>query len=160
MKETTHVASAFLADQRVGLEHTSDPVGPSSPKDFTLGFVEFVVAVRGSSVAGMFSRSSGVVSTDFGFAPVFLPGSRKILFQGLGPGRSRDPSHYESDFRLFSVDRDTREVREVLAIPGASIEAPAASSDGRKLVFMKTAFTSDLWMIDASPEGTSSEAPF
>ena len=39
-RNDAHLAAAFLANQRVGFEHTADQVGPSSAKHFTLGGVE------------------------------------------------------------------------------------------------------------------------
>ena len=60
-RNDAHLAAAVLANQRVGLEHPADQVGPSSPKRFALCFVELVVVVCGSFVAGMFSSSSGIV---------------------------------------------------------------------------------------------------
>ena len=57
-----HVAAAMFADQWVGLEHTADQVSPSSPKGFTLGFVELVVLVCGTFRSEMFSSSSGIPS--------------------------------------------------------------------------------------------------
>jgi hypothetical protein len=75
--------------------------------------------------------------TDFGLFPAFLPDNRRILFQALGTGRSRDPSHYEPDFKLYVVDRVTKAVREVL------------SRDGRTLALIRTVFEADLWLLDA-----------
>jgi Tol biopolymer transport system component len=95
---------------------------------------------------------------DFGSAPVWLPDSRRILFQGLGPGRARDPAHYEPDFKLFVVDRITKEFREVLALPGASIDSPALSPDGRRLVFVRVSVDSDIWMLSALSENERSGA--
>ncbi len=57
-----HFAAALFANQRVGFEHTTDQVGPSSAKGFTLGGVELVVVVVGSFFSGVFSCSPGVVA--------------------------------------------------------------------------------------------------
>lgn len=80
-----HVAAAILANQRVGFEHTTDKVRPSSPKVSTLGFVELVVLVVGTFRAEMFSSSSGIPS-------VVQDG----MLVGLGIVRIRAPSK-ESD---------------------------------------------------------------
>ncbi len=64
MKETTRILPPrFFANQRVGFEHPTDQVGPSSAKVTTLVGVELVVVVGcGSFFSGMFSCSSGVVA--------------------------------------------------------------------------------------------------
>src|SRR3972149_2077927 len=59
-RNDAHFAAAVFANQRVGFEHTADPVGPSSAKGFALCGVELVGG--GSFFSGMFSCSSGVVA--------------------------------------------------------------------------------------------------
>ena len=82
---------------------------------------------------------------------MWLPDSRRILFVGLGPNRARDPAHYEPDFKAFVLDRVTKELEQVLEIPGASLDAPALSVDGRKLVVVRVSVDSDIWMLSAQP---------
>ena len=60
-RNDAHFSAAVFANQRVGFEHTADPVGPSSAKGFTLGGVELAVVSCGSILSGMFCSSSGVV---------------------------------------------------------------------------------------------------
>jgi hypothetical protein len=60
---------------------------------------------------------------------------------------ARDPAHYEPDFKIFVVDRRTKEFRQILALPGDSIDAPALSHDGRKLVLVRLSVDSDIWML-------------
>ena len=61
-RNDAHFAAAVFANQRVGFEHTADPVGPSSAKGSALCGVELVVAGCGSFFSGMFSCASGVVA--------------------------------------------------------------------------------------------------
>jgi hypothetical protein len=74
------------------------------------------------------------------------------LSSPLGPGRAKDPAHYEPDFKLFVVDRITNEFREVLALAGTSIGSPVLFPDGRKLVFVRVSVDSDIWMLSALSE--------
>jgi eukaryotic-like serine/threonine-protein kinase len=97
--------------------------------------------------------------TDFGHAPCWFPDSRRILFQGLGPERPQNQWQLELDYKLFVVDRETREVSEILALPGASVEAPVLSPDGRELFFVRGALDADVWMLSAAGgEGERSES--
>jgi Tol biopolymer transport system component len=89
---------------------------------------------------------------DFGSAPVWLPDGRRILFQALGPDRAGDPSSYEPEFKLFVVDRITKEFREILNLAGESIDSPSLSPDGRKLLFVRVSVDSDIWMLSALKE--------
>jgi Tol biopolymer transport system component len=133
-----------------------------SPDGETLvGYLQSKSGLRSGIATYSLSMRGFEEILDFGVFPVWLPDSRRILFQGLGPGRTRDPAHYEPDFKLFVVDRVTKEFHEVLALPGAGIDTPALSSDGRKLVFVRVSVDSDIWMLSAlSEEGRRAVADF
>jgi eukaryotic-like serine/threonine-protein kinase len=97
--------------------------------------------------------------TEFGHSPHWLPDGRRILFQGLGPERPQNQWQLELDYKLFIVDRETREFKELLAVLGASVEAPVLSPDGTKLFFVRGALDADVWMLDAASEEEESSGP-
>jgi eukaryotic-like serine/threonine-protein kinase len=88
--------------------------------------------------------------TEFGHAPYWFADSRHILFQGLGPERPQNQWQLELDYKLFVVDRETKKFHELLAVPGASVEAPVLSPDGQKLFFVRGALEADVWMLSAA----------
>jgi Tol biopolymer transport system component len=157
---------SFLIDPEIPWSEQTPELLPPYPSERS-EFVPLDWSPDGEHIVGFLQSKSGVRSgiaiyslptrgfeeiLDFGSDPVWLPDSRRILFRGLGPDRARDPAHYEPDFKLFVVDRITKEFREVLAIEGASIDTPALSIDGRKLVLVRTTVDSDIWMLSAVPE--------
>jgi Tol biopolymer transport system component/serine/threonine protein kinase len=165
-------ATGFIIDPELPWSEQTPELLPPYPSE-RREFVPLDWSPDGETIVGYLQSKSGVRSgiatyslatrgfeeiLDFGSAPVWLPDSRRILFQGLGPGRARDPAHYEPDFKLFVVDRITKEFREVLALPGASIDSPALSPDGRRLVFVRVSVDSDIWMLSALSENERSGA--
>jgi len=60
-RNDAHFAAAVFANQRVGFEHTTEQVGPSSAKGFTLCGVELAVVGCGAILSGLLSSSSGIV---------------------------------------------------------------------------------------------------
>jgi Tol biopolymer transport system component/serine/threonine protein kinase len=158
--------TGFIIDPDVPWSEQTPEILPPYPSERS-EFVPMDWSPDGETLVGYLQSKSGVRSglatyslstrgfeeiLNFGVFPVWLPDGRRILFQALGPGRARDPAHYEPDFKLFVVDRVTKEFREVLAIPGASIDTPALSPDGRTLVFVRVSVDSDIWMLSAVPE--------
>ncbi len=161
-------ATGFLIDPETAWAEQTPEVLPPYPSERS-EFVPQDWSPDGESLVGYLQSRSGVRSgiaiyslatrgfeelLDFGTAPVWLPDSRRILFIGLGPNRARDPAHYEPDFKIFVVDRRTKEFRQILALPGDSIDAPALSRDGRKLVLVRLSVDSDIWMLGKPDAGT------
>ena len=166
--------TGFLIDPDVAWSEQTPELLPPYPSERS-EFVPLDWSPDSQTIVGYLQSKSGLRSgiatyslstrgyeeiLDFGMFPVWLPDSRRILFQALGPGRARDPAHYEPDFKLFVVDRVTKEFREVLAIRGASIDTPALSPDGRTLVFVRVSVDSDLWMLSALAENARAGAGF
>jgi Tol biopolymer transport system component len=71
--------------------------------------------------------------TDFGAWPQWLGDSRRLLFQAQG--------------KILILDSGSKEYRELLAIPGTFISAPAVSKDGRTIYFTLAEFESDIWLM-------------
>jgi Tol biopolymer transport system component len=156
-------ATGFIIDPEIPWSEQTPEVLPPYPSE-RREFVPFDWSPDGETIVGYLQSLSGVRSgiaiyslhtrgfeeiLDFGMHPVWLPDSRRILFQALGPRRPPDPAHYEPDFKLFVVDRVTKEFHEVFALPGASIDSPALSRDGKKLAFVRYSVDSDIWMLSA-----------
>ena len=167
--------TAYIMDPEVPWNEQTPELLPPYPSERS-EFVPLDWSPDGSTIVGYLQSRSGLRSgiatyslatrgfeeiLDFGSFPVWLPDSRRILFQALGPDRARDPAHYEPDFKLFVADRITKEFQEVFAVEGASIDNPGLSVDGRKLVFVRVSVDSDIWMLSALTEdGRRSEAGF
>ncbi len=158
--------TGFLIDPWIPWSEQTPEILPPYPSERS-EFVPLDWSPDGALLVGYLQSRSGLRSgiatyslrrrgfeeiLDFGMSPTWLPDSGRILFQALGPDRARDPAHYEPDFKLFVVDRVTKEFREILALPGASIDSPSLSSDGRKIVFVRISVDSDIWMLSAVPE--------
>jgi Tol biopolymer transport system component len=156
-------ATGFLIDPQVPWDEQTPEALPPYPSERS-EFVPQDWSPDGETLVGYLQSRSGVRSgiatyslatrgfeelVDFGTAPVWLPDSRRILFIGLGPNRARDPAHYEPDFKLFLVDQMTKEFEQVLALPGESIDSPALSPDGKKMVMVRLSVDSDIWMLSA-----------
>jgi Tol biopolymer transport system component len=163
-------ATGFIIDPETAWSAQTPELLPPYPSQRS-EFVPLDWSPDGETLVGYLQSRSGVRSgiatyslstrgfeeiLDFGMSPVWLPDSRRILFQARGPDRARGPIDYEPDFKLFVVDRVTKDFQEVLELPGASIDSPALSPDGRKLVFVRTSVDSDIWMLTALPEDNPS----
>lgn len=86
-----------------------------------------------------------------------FPSRQRLVCHGVGPNRSRQQSSYDLDSKIFVVDRVTKELREVLALPGESAMAPALTADGTRLYFVRSGFESDIWMLSPTGPGDSRE---
>jgi Tol biopolymer transport system component len=117
-----------------------------------VGYLQSRSGVRSGIAAYSFETGAFEDVLDFGTDPIWLPDGRRILFRALGPHRSADRVHFEADVKLFIVDRETKDFRELLALEGASIDSPALSADGRTLAFVRISVDSDIWMLSAVPE--------
>jgi Tol biopolymer transport system component len=87
--------------------------------------------------------------TDFGRNPDWCGDSRKLIFSALSASRRDQQHNYQQDFKMFFVDRLMKEPREVLSVPGATIQAPSVSRDGKTIYFVLTTMESDVWMLAA-----------
>jgi Tol biopolymer transport system component len=104
----------------------------------------------GRKLAGIQVRSDGVFMgisvysfdtrrherlTQFGWFPVWLSDSRRLLF------------HNEADSKIYLVDSRTRKVHEILsAAPNAAGQGSPISPDGRWIYFGSAVTESDIWL--------------
>ena len=168
---STRETTGFLFDPRLPWSEQEIRELPSYPSE-TEVFVPFDWSPDGTMVAGYLQTTAGVRAgivvhfletgryeklADFGLVPYWMGDSRRLVFQGLGPDRSRQPTNIDLDFKIFVVDRVTKEVREVLALPGESAMAPALTADGTRLYFVRSGVESDIWMLSATGPGDSRE---
>ena len=77
--------------------------------------------------------------TDFGEWPAWLPDSRRLIFV------------YEGD-RFFTVDRESKETKEIFSVPRDVIGPPRISGDGTQVVFSRRVTEADIWLLTFSSE--------
>jgi Tol biopolymer transport system component len=121
------------------------------------GYLQTSAGVRAGIVVHFLEMGRYEKLTDFGLFPYWMGDSRRLVFQGSGPDRSRQPTNADLDSKIFVVDRVTKELREVLALPGESAMAPALTADGTRLYFVRSRVESDIWMLSTTPPGDSGE---
>ena len=112
-----------------------------------VGYAQAPNGIRAGIAVYVLETEEYEILTSFGVYPRWLPDSRRILFQGQSPARSRAIHDYQEESRLYVVDRSTRTFQEVLAVPGSSTENPALTRDGRTIFFALTTHESDLWAL-------------
>ena len=127
--------------------------------DLRSGFLPFSWSPDGAWLAGHYERNGergiGVISlpsgsltqlTDFGWFPVWLADSRRILFTGGQPMAQK----------LFLIDRTTADYREIFAPANASVETPGLSQDNRTIFYMHHTQEADIWLADFDTENLTS----
>jgi Tol biopolymer transport system component len=84
---------------------------------------------------------------DYGTWPQWLPDSRRLVFQSPPRSDASAGHEYPRGEGLFVVDRATRAVRELLAMPEITLAYPSVSPDGRWIVFVRMAPKADVWIL-------------
>jgi Tol biopolymer transport system component len=83
----------------------------------------------------------------FGTFPHWLPDSQRLVFQGHAPSDRNPNQDFPQDDSLHVADRLSGRVHEVLSVPGAALDYPVLSPDGRWLVFVRTTLKADVWTL-------------
>ena len=86
--------------------------------------------------------------TDFGQLPEWTADGRALIFQGRLPQASVH-REYPRDEGLLLVDIATRQTRELLKRPGATLMYPSVSPDGHWVFFVEATTRADIWMLEA-----------
>jgi hypothetical protein len=76
-----------------------------------------------------------------------LPDGRKLVFQAPTEAAADVPRGYPGSEGLFLMDRVTRKVRELLAVPEMRLDYPAPSPDRRWLLYVRTRVEADIWTL-------------
>ncbi len=140
---------SFLVDPtRPWQEQSPRPLPAPGDRDET--FSAWSWSPDGSKIAGFQQRADGVFTglyvysfqsqeyqkvTDAGLDPVWLPGSRRLL--------------YHHDGRLHLADTASAETREVLSVAPAEVARRgfSVSRDGRAIYFSETRTEADVWLM-------------
>jgi Tol biopolymer transport system component len=124
-------------------------------------FVPFTWSPDGKWLAGYIRSSSGVRGglclfdpdtheyrrlTDFGLFPEWFNDSKRILFQAAD--RSVTTHLYQQDYKLFVLDIESGDVREVHRVAEATIGPPTLSSDNRSLYYVLERLEADIWILE------------
>jgi Tol biopolymer transport system component len=121
------------------------PMDWSPDGRWLVGYIQSASGIRAG--IAVYSLETGAYQplTDFGLNPVWLADSRRVLFQAQSPYRSREQHNYQQDYKLYVVDRQTKEFKEVVAVPGASLENPTLTKDNHKLFVVLSSVETDIW---------------
>ena len=126
------------------------------------GFVALDWSADGRSIAGMLVSPAGerggiaafdleddtyTTILDFGTWPQWLPDSRRLVFQSPPRSDASSGHEYPRGEGLFVMDRATRAVRELLAMPEITLAYPSVSPDGKWIVFVHMAPKADIWIL-------------
>jgi len=84
---------------------------------------------------------------DYGVWPSWLPDGRRLLFHAAPRSDASSGDGYPPGDHLFVVDRETREVAELVGEPGASLDEATVSFDGRWIVCVRTSVRADIWTL-------------
>jgi Tol biopolymer transport system component len=124
-------------------------------------FVPFTWSPDGKWLAGYIRSSAGVRGglclyapstkeyrrlTDFGLFPEWFNDNRRILFQAADP--SVTTHLYQQDFKLFVLDIESGDVREVHRVAEATIGPPTLSRDNRSLYYVLEKLEADIWILE------------
>ena len=123
------------------------PMAWSPDGKWLAGYVQTTAGLRAGIALLSLETGEYEKLTDFGRNPDWCGDGRKLIFSALSASTTDLQHNYQQDFKVFGIDRVTKELREVLSVPGATIEAPSVSSDGRMIYYVLTTVESDVWML-------------
>ncbi len=110
------------------------PMAWSPDGKWLAGYIQTTGGLRAGIVVLSLETGKYEKLTDFGRNPDWCGDSTQLVFSALSASGTDQQHNYQQNFKVFGVDRVTKELREVLSVPGATIEAPSASSDGRMIL--------------------------
>jgi Tol biopolymer transport system component len=129
------------------------PMAWSPDGKWLAGYIQTTGGLRAGIVVLSLETGKYEKLTDFGRNPDWCGDSTKLVFSALSASGTDQQHNYQQDFKVFGIDRVTKELREVLSVPGATIEAPSVSSDGKMIYYVLTTVESDVWMLSQKEQG-------
>jgi Tol biopolymer transport system component len=138
-----------------------DELPPLDPEGGAF-FVAMAWSPDGRRIAGTVRRAdgrrAGIVLFDletrryerlleYGVWPSWLPDSRRLLFHAAPRSEASSGEGYPPGDHLFLVDRETREVVELLGSPGSSLDEATVAFDGRWIACVRTSVRADIWTL-------------